>query len=165
MRVSILGLTRVIGGVLLVFLACLIAFDAAMRAVGLPIVGTQDISSLALLLILTAGLADAWVAKANVSMDLIYSRFPRVVRVNVDILSLVLASIFCGTLIYISYLNIWHFMAMGARTPLIAIPHWLFAGAIMLGATCLACVIVRDAYRFVIVWKNRLGHSVVSGVE
>lgn len=165
MKLSILGMTRLIGGVLLIALSTIIALDTILRAFNLAILGTQDISSLMLLMMFVAGLADAWVSRSNVRMDLIYHLCPRRFRLCVDLVATVLATVFCATLAFVAYENIWHFLQVGARTPIVRLPHWIFALTILLGAITLAIAIFVDTYRLIRYRGHFPADTTLNGVE
>lgn len=144
----LIDLLRLAGSVMLVAVALLMATDAGLRYIlRSPIVGSQDLLSTGLLLVFSLGLADSWLARSHVRMDLIYGSMPKPLQVVVEILSILLAATLATGLAYGGYVAFGRFASYGAATPLLGIPHAFLAAVVVFGAVTLGLAVLLDAFR------------------
>lgn len=138
---------RLAGSFLLIAVTLLMATDAGLRYIfRAPIVGAQDLLSTGLLLVFCLGLADSWLARSHVRMDLAYDTMPRFMRIAVDVVSLVVAELLALALAYGGYVAFGKFSSYGAATPLLGIPYAFLAAVVIFGAFCFALAVLYDGY-------------------
>lgn len=112
----------------------LITADAVMRyAFEKPIAWAQDISGLGLFILFCAGLPYSWYGNFHVRMDLIYDVMPDFIRKVVDVLSVVAAVGFSGTLAIYAVQSVGSAYVNQTTMPLMPVPIW---PVMLFGAVC-----------------------------
>jgi TRAP-type C4-dicarboxylate transport system permease small subunit len=112
----------------------LITADAVMRyAFEKPIAWAQDISGLGLFILFCAGLPYSWYGNFHVRMDLIYDVMPDFTRKVVDVLSVVAAVGFSGTLAIYAVQSVGSAYVNQTTMPLMPVPIW---PVMLFGAVC-----------------------------
>jgi TRAP-type C4-dicarboxylate transport system permease small subunit len=135
------------GGVVLVAMVLLTVVDVALRKFHEPIFGRQNISELALLVVVFFSMAYCGRVKGHVAVDLIGNvASRRLLRVTDVLVSLIGAAVF-AILTWRSLIAAEHAMEIKRVSNLLAIPHWPFYYVIALGSTLYAIVQIIDAAR------------------
>jgi TRAP-type C4-dicarboxylate transport system permease small subunit len=112
----------------------LITADAVMRyALEKPIAWAQDISGLGLFILFCAGLPYSWYGNFHVRMDLIYDVMPDFAKKIVDVLSVLAAVGFSGTLAIYAIQSVQSAYVNQTTMPLMPLPIW---PVMLFGAIC-----------------------------
>lgn len=118
----------------------LITADALLRyAVSAPLLWSQDVAGLLLLVLFCAGFPYSWHGKFHVRLDLIYGVFPQPVRKVVDSLTVITAFAFGGFLAYQCFMSTLVTYRTEATMPSGILPIWPFVlgGAVAFSGFCL----------------------------
>ena len=135
------------GGVVLIAMVLLTVVDVGLRKFHEPIFGRQNISELALLVVVFFAIAYCGRVKGHVSVDLIANiAGPRLLRVTDVLVNLIGAGVF-GVLTWRALIAAEHAIEIERVSNLLAIPHWPFYYVIALGSTLYAIVQIIDAAR------------------
>jgi len=141
------GLALVGGLVLLAMVLLTVADVVARKIANAPIFGVQNISELALVVVVFAAMAYCGRERGHVAVDLIGAfAGPRVLRITDTLVSLIGAAIFF-ILTWRALVAAGHTFSSGRVSNLLDIPHWPFYGVIALGSMLYALVQVIDAWR------------------
>lgn len=135
------------GGVVLMGMVLLTVVDVGLRKFHEPIFGRQNISELALLVVVFFAVPYCGRVKGHVSVDLIGNiAGPRFLRVTDILVNLIGAGIF-AVLAWRALIAAEHAIEIERVSNLLAIPHWPFYYVIALGSTLYAIVQIIDAAR------------------
>ncbi len=134
------------GGVLLAMVGLTVADVALRKLANAPIFGAQNISELALLVVVFAAIPYCGRVNGHVAIDLIGGLSPRVLRITDALVNLVGAAVFV-VLAWRALRAAGQAMEIGRVSNLLAIPHWPFYGVIALGAMLYAVVQLSAAMR------------------
>lgn len=140
-RLALLG-----GGILLAMVGLTVADVALRKLANAPIFGAQNISELALLVVVFAAIPYCGRTKGHVAIDLVGGVSPRVLRITDTLVNLVGAAVFV-VLTWRAVRAAEQAMEVGRVSNLLAIPHWPFYGVIALGAVVYAVVQLSAAMR------------------
>lgn len=137
-----------LGGLVLLFMVGLTVVDVGLRKfANAPIFGAQNISELALLVVVFFAMAYCGQTKGHVAVDLIGSAAgPKTLRVFDFIVNAVGAVMFV-ILTWRAVLAAIHAWDTNRISNLLAIPHWPFYCVIALGSGLYAIVQIIEAYR------------------
>jgi TRAP-type C4-dicarboxylate transport system permease small subunit len=131
------------GGSLLVALTVLIGVDIVCRYVlASPIFGVQDLLKAALTGLIGLALADTWISGSNVSMNILYDRFPPSLRRGIDILTGVLGLVLALSLAYGAGEATLQNLQLRSSSPLLRLPNALLSGLMCVAAAFLAAAVV-----------------------
>ncbi|KAA0970334.1 TRAP transporter small permease [Aureimonas fodinaquatilis] len=145
--ISLVKFLRYVSCIALLAVAIVMSLEATLRYVfRAPIFGVQDLLSAGLLVVFSLGLADSWLSRSHVRMDMLYDNFSPTLRKIVDYISLFIAAIMGGALVYGAYKAMFHYAGYGASTPLLNIPISWLAAIVVFGAACFCLAIVYDFY-------------------
>ena len=118
----------------------LITADALLRyAVSAPLLWSQDVAGLLLLVLFCACFPYSWHGKFHVQLDLIYKVFPQTLRKVVDFLTVITAFTYGGFLAYQCFMSALTAYRTDATMPSVAVPIWPFVlgGAVAFSGFCL----------------------------
>ncbi len=137
-----------LGGAVLVFMMGLTVIDVGLRKLAnAPIFGAQNVSELALLVVVFCALAHCGRVRGHIAVDLIGSvAGPRLLRVTDAFVNLLGAAVFV-VLAWRAVVAAEHAMAIGRVSNLLAIPHWPFYTMIALGSGLYVIAQLIDAVR------------------
>lgn len=135
------------GGVVLMGMVLLTVVDVGLRKFHEPIFGRQNISELALLVVVFLAIPYCGRVKGHVSVDLIGTfAGPRFLRVTDVLVNLIGAGIF-GILTWRALIAAEHAIKIERVSNLLDIPHWPFYYVIALGSALYAVVQIIEAAR------------------
>jgi TRAP-type C4-dicarboxylate transport system permease small subunit len=137
-----------VGGAVLAVMMFLTAADVIGRFLHHPIEGTYELVGLFLVLVLGAGVANAQLEKAYVSVSIVYDRFPQNVRAALDIVAYLVGAGIAGLLCWQVFELGWRYIvrATGKVTDTLSIPYAPFLIVLALGFAFLVFVCLLDIY-------------------
>ncbi len=145
-----------LGGVVLVGIVLLTVADVALRKLAnAPIFGAQNITELALLVVVFASIAHCGREGGHVAVDLIGNALSAgALRVSGVLVNLVGAAML-GVLSWRAVAAAQHAMAIDRTSNLLAIPHWPFYYVIVVGSALYALVQLIEAVRIGVGHRSR----------
>lgn len=147
-----------LGAVSLFFMMCLTAADVLGRYIfNSPITGTFELTEFLVLILIFSFLAHAQANKAHVTVDLILSRFPKTVRVYVELFNHIMSLALMILITWIGALRALELKEVAEASPNLGIPTYPFAFFLVLGCVVMCVEYVRD---LISVTKSKKGDDV-----
>lgn len=134
------------GGLVLIFMVCVTVVDVFLRKFfNAPMFGTQDVSMMALILVVFFGMAYCARVGGHVAVDLINGANPKLLRIT-DIFINLLGTFVVGALAVRAGVETYRDFIGVRATNLLPIPYWPFEAAISFCSGLFALVLLYNAY-------------------
>lgn len=128
----LVDLSTVIGGLALAFVTCVILVDVTGRTFGSPLTGAQDISEMAMVIVVFGGMALCDRLGGHVAVDIFANRFPPAMNRWLDIVSLLLGAAIFAVIAWTVWDSSKISQMLNLATNIIALPkawfQWALAG-------------------------------------
>jgi TRAP-type C4-dicarboxylate transport system permease small subunit len=149
---SISKLLNVIAGIAVTFMMFLTVADVLLRAGGHPIIGTFEIVSLLLALVIGFGIPQVSLDRGHVYMDFLLERLSKEGRNVMNTLTRVLSVILFAFIGYNLFSVGARFHASGEVSPTIKIPFYPVAYGVAVCCLLECCVLIFDIVR---IWRGQ----------
>lgn len=122
----LIGLSAIIGSLGLLFEVVVILIDVIGRAMGKPLLGSQDLITMAMVILVFGGMALCDRKGGHIAVDIFERKFPRMFNRVVDILSAILGAIIFFAIAYAIYESSKLSVMLNLSTNLLNIPKVWF---------------------------------------
>ena len=129
---SLISLSAAIGGIGLIFEVVLILLDVVFRFFGAPIVGAQDMSQMAMTIVVFGGMALCDKFGGHVAVDIFEPFFPRWMNHLTDVVSAFLGALIFACLAWTIYESAKISILLHLATNIIGLPKNYFQWAVCL---------------------------------
>jgi len=147
------------GAVLFAAVAAVMVAQASARAVGVPVVGGDEVAGWLSASAAFCAMPYAFRHGALIRMELLLSRLPRDQRRWAEFVAVLVGTLWCATMAYAMARFVWQNAVFGERSDgLISIPIWTVQTP---GAVGLALLAVAMAEQLLTVWRGELPIYVV----
>ncbi len=152
----VLNATALSGGALIMLAACLTTYEVGMRYFfNEPTIWVMDASILAVLVAMFLSFAYALNQKAHVKVDFITSHLSPKTTVIVEMITTILALLYCGVMFVEGVRIAWKAYAMSELLPtIVKIPSFLPKSLIPIGAALLILQLVRQLFALPGQWQE-----------
>jgi TRAP-type C4-dicarboxylate transport system permease small subunit len=134
-----------IGMVFLNFLMLVITADVILRiTLNRPIRGSNELAEFIMLLVVFTGVAYTQHMKSNVSVSILYDKFPRVARLTIDIFIDMLCLGICGLILWQAFAYHGYLSKLNRTSLILKIPEAPFEIVMIVGLLMLCLVLVFD---------------------
>lgn len=145
-----------VGALALVGMMLLTAVDVAGRYLfNTPIVGAFEVTEFLVLILIFSFIGYTQREKSHVSVDLLFSRFPRRAQITIDFVNHLIALVLLGLMAWMGYRNGYELIEVGEKSGNLGIPHYPFAFFLSLGCLVMCIEFMRDLIRLAISFTGK----------
>lgn len=136
-----------IGVSVLIIMMCLIVANVFLRMIYKPILGTPELVSYGLVIVVCFGLAHTAIHQGHVSVDLLVAHLPKRLQAVIDCITSLLSIGVFGIIAWQNTVYSWKKWLMGECSPVLGFPVFPFRYVVVFGCMMLCLALFLDFYR------------------
>jgi TRAP-type C4-dicarboxylate transport system permease small subunit len=145
-----------VGTVGLIAEVCVILVDVVGRALGKPLYGAQDVTTMGMVLIVFGGMALCDKVGGHIAVDLFYNFYPRWLNRTADIIAALLGALIFAGIAYTVYDSAKLSQMLHLKTNIIQLPKEYFQWALCACAGVTAIGMLLRAAELVLSWRGEV---------